>query len=208
MANFNDNFDDSSEESFDEISEQSSAQAEETFVSKTQLKNEAKALVTFGQRLTTLPESTLRKLPLGEVTLKAVIEFHKQKGHIARKRHLGFIGKCLRNEVVDDIKACLDGDKFSQLRQNAINQSGSHQKATDEGSIKSESQSEDSAETVVASLLENGDQAVETLLQAFAGLNRQLLRQLLRNIKNAKSATKKQAAQVKLTHYLQENKVI
>ncbi|MDN4146585.1 ribosome biogenesis factor YjgA, partial [Pseudomonas tohonis] len=60
--------------------------------SKTQVKKELHALQDLGERLTTLKPDVLAKLPLTDALQKALLEAPRHKAHIARKRHLQYIG--------------------------------------------------------------------------------------------------------------------
>ncbi|MGX5173538.1 ribosome biogenesis factor YjgA [Aliikangiella sp. IMCC44653] len=155
-------------------------------VSKTQKKNEAKALQNFGKRLIELSESKLELLPLSDNTIAAVKDFHKQSGNIAKRRHLAYIGKCLRNEDTSQVLNILEGENFDNLR---------HKSKVEDDSPKTDQ---------VTELLEGGDGAIEALLQNNPQLDRQTLRQFARNWKNAKTQPKKDAAKSKLQAYLNE----
>ena len=83
-------------------------QSEDGFVSKTQLKNQALDLKKFGLELAKLKTSIIENLPVGEVTLKSLTDYQKMTTNLARKRHLMFIGKCLRSESESAIREYLD----------------------------------------------------------------------------------------------------
>ncbi|MCW8878827.1 MAG: DUF615 domain-containing protein [Kangiellaceae bacterium] len=155
---------------------------EDEFVSKTQLKKEAKSLLDFGRELIQLSESKLNQLPLNETTLKAVREFHKQHGNIAKKRHMAFIGKCLRSDSAEEAREFLREDKFKQLR--------------------NEVPASESANQTLSNLIEQGDAFIQELLTANPSVERQVIRQLVRNYKNAKTEAKRKSAQQKLNDYL------
>ena len=155
---------------------------EEEFVSKTQLKKEAKSLLDFGKELTQLPESKLQQLPLNETTLKAIREFEKQQGNIAKKRHMAFIGKCLRSDNAEEAREFLREDKFKQFR-------------TEEKTSQPENRT-------ITQLIEQGDAYIQELLLANPTIERQTIRQLVRNLNNAKTDAKRKSAQQKLNDYL------
>lgn len=69
--------------------------AEDLGPSKSQLKREAKDLVSLGEKLLHLPESQLPQIDLPEV-VEAVLAAKKITKGNARKRQLQFIGKLLR----------------------------------------------------------------------------------------------------------------
>lgn len=159
----------------------------EEYVSKTQLKNEAKALLAFAKELLQLPVAKLETLPIGSNTMRALQDYEKQSGNIAKKRHLAYIGKCLRNDEVDEIKLALQEENFHQFRQQQDSSSG--------------------LADLVNSLIENGDSAIEDLLRQHQQLDRQNLRQLIRNCKNAKTPQKLTNSTNKLKTYLQSYQI-
>ncbi|TQV86663.1 ribosome biogenesis factor YjgA [Aliikangiella coralliicola] len=158
---------------------------DEAFVSKTQLKKESKALQAFGKELIAMPETKLMQLPLNETTLRAVRDYHRQSGNIARKRHLSYIGKCLRNEDAEAVKEFLREDKFSQLRSQVAETKA------------------DPLDKMVRDLQEKGDQQVQILVEQNAAIDRQALRQLVRNTNSAKDDVKRKAAESKLRSFLE-----
>jgi ribosome-associated protein len=76
--------------------------------SKTQVKRELHALVDLGERLTTLKADTLAKLPLTDALRKALADAPKHTANIARKRHILFIGKLMRDQDTGAILQLLD----------------------------------------------------------------------------------------------------
>ncbi|MGX1173026.1 ribosome-associated protein [Pseudomonas sp. NFIX10] len=76
--------------------------------SKSQVKRELHALVDLGERLTTLKPDLLAKLPLTDALRRALADAPKHTAHIARKRHLQFIGKLMRDQDTDAILVLLD----------------------------------------------------------------------------------------------------
>ncbi len=76
--------------------------------SKTQVKREQHALVDLGERLTTLKADVLAKLPLTDALRKALAEAPKHTANIARKRHILFIGKLMRDQDQEAILVLLD----------------------------------------------------------------------------------------------------
>lgn len=76
--------------------------------SKSQIKRKLHALQDLGERLTTLQPQLLERLPLTDPLRKALLEAPKHKAHIARKRHIQYIGKLMRDQDVDAIVALID----------------------------------------------------------------------------------------------------
>ena len=92
-------------------------QPDDDFISKTQLKNQAQELKKFGLKLTELSDEKLKSLPIDEVTLKSLLDYKLITSNLARKRHLMFIGKCLRNEDQQAIEMVLSNELNSNLKQ-------------------------------------------------------------------------------------------
>ncbi len=162
---------------------------DEAIVSKTQLKKDAKALQDFGYQLTELPEAKLIQLPLSDTTLNAIRDFHKHTSNIAKKRHLAYIGKCLRSDDAETAKEFLQEDKFEQLRKFT-----EPKKASDSASS-------------LEKLLALGETGIQKIIEQNPGVDRQPLRQLLRNISKAKTPEKKLTAQNKLKAFIKDNQI-
>jgi ribosome-associated protein len=174
-----------------------SDRAEDEYVSKTELKNDAKQLHRFGKELILLSAEKISLLPLNETTQTAIGEFHKQIGNIAKKRHLAFIAKCLRNDdmVMESMKV-LELDSFAQLRAVAA-----HEKTQ----VKSEQR--DKETLLIKRLLADGDQQIQQLVEKYPELDRQTLRQLVRNISKAKTEPKQLQARKKVLSFMADNKI-
>lgn len=65
--------------------------------SKTQRKAEMHALQDLGEQLVALPRNRLAKLPLDESLRTAVAEFGRLSAHEARRRHMQYIGRLMRD---------------------------------------------------------------------------------------------------------------
>tara|TARA_B100001059_G_C17662438_1_gene490140 strand:- start:14 stop:598 length:585 start_codon:yes stop_codon:yes gene_type:complete len=76
--------------------------------SKTQVKRELHALQDLGQRLTTLKPDLLNKLPLTDALRKALEEAPKHTANSAKKRHVQFIGRLMRDQDIEAILTLLD----------------------------------------------------------------------------------------------------
>ena len=172
---------------YDPENEQQDTAEEVEIISKTRLKNEARALQEFGKILVELTPAKLKKLPLTENTRNAVNDFFKQSGNIALKRHLSYIGKCLRQDDIEALKAALAEDHFNQRRE---------QQDASEPSPR---------ELLLDALLEQGDSKIQEILQKHPSLDRQKFRQLLRNVISAKTDVKKKAATGKLKAFIHDN---
>lgn len=178
------------------------SKTEEDFVSKTQLKNEAKASQDFAKQLVALAAAKVKLLPLSDTTLHAIADYHKQSGNIAKKRHLAFIGKCLRNDNAEEARQVIIENKFSQLRESQ-NQATSSAENEVTGDVKTNNQNTE----LVQLLLNKGDQQIQKLIEDNPTLNRQTLRQLVRNIGKANTEVKISQATQKLVDFLEKNQV-
>jgi len=157
--------------------------AEAEWVSKSQLKRDAKALFDFGRRLTELPESVLLALPLERSILDEVLFTRSIRARVARKRQLGFLAKKLRGEDLTAVDAALD-----QRSEAARELKARHHRA----------------EAWRDQLLESGDTALGKLLETRHDLDVQTLRQLLRNAQRELQANKAPASARKLFRLLRD----
>jgi ribosome-associated protein len=76
--------------------------------SKSQVKRDLHALQDLGQRLTTLKPDIQDKLPLTDVLRRALAEAPKHTANSAKKRHMQFIGKLMRDQDIEAITALID----------------------------------------------------------------------------------------------------
>ncbi len=135
------------------------------YVSKSQLKRESHALQDLGKRLAALPADLLARIPLDDQLLEA-IELAKriQNKRSALKRHYQFLGKLLRARDPEPIIAALA--EIDQESQQSI-------------------QRHHRAERWRDRIIDQGFDAIEALLEEVECADRQKLRQLWRNHKNA-----------------------
>ncbi len=154
----------------------------EDYVSKTQQRQEALALNKFGQELVLLAPAKLSELPISETTRLGLLEYQKITSNLARKRHLNFIAKCLRNENQDAIRQHLNDNIEFQLEKKKNGMTF--------------------VDDLINLLIKNGDSEIETIVEKNSTADRQTLRQLLRNLNNAKTEQKKIQASNKLRSYL------
>lgn len=78
------------------------------WVSKTQMKHEMHRLQAIGERLLTLRADQLATVPTSEALQAAIDESRRITQNEARRRHLQYIGKLMRNEDIDGIQLALD----------------------------------------------------------------------------------------------------
>lgn len=129
--------------------------------SKSQRKRDATALQELGQRLTNYTDQQLSNINLPESLLAAIEEFHRlPKSHGARKRQLQFIGRVMRDCDPQSIE-----DSLKLLENN--NHTPSINSLTDSWLEK---------------IQLTGFKAIEEFMLEYPEADRQLLRQLHRNL--------------------------
>ena len=151
--------------------------------SKTRLKQEADDLQQLGQRLTGYSSSVLRKLSLSEVLISAIEEFNRLPNSFgARRRQLQFIGKLMRDLDYAEIVKAIDDMESSHLR-------------------KKKKPSE--ASQLCDRILESGDPEINAALERYPQLERQTMRQLVRE-HNRATGSGRDKFKAKLQNYLQQ----
>ncbi len=151
--------------------------------SKTQVKRELHALQELGERLTTLQPELLAKLPLHDALQKALAEAPKHKAHIARKRHLQYIGKLMRDADVEAITALID-----QL-DNTTRQYNERFHALERWRDR---------------LISGGDAALDAFVGEYPATDCQHLRGLIRHAQHEAAHNKPPAAARKVFKYIRE----
>lgn len=95
--------------------------SEDEAPSKSQIKREMHALRDLGERITELSPAQRGTLPLGPRMQAALVEFDRLRAREARRRHLSFIGKLMREEDLDAIRTGLEMlDAASALHARAL----------------------------------------------------------------------------------------
>lgn len=136
--------------------------------SKTRRKKEMHDLQDFGETLLDLPAATLAKLPLDDRTAQAVADWKKMKTWEAKRRHLQYMGRLLREGNGEDVRAA-------------------YEEITDPSRL---TRAERQRDALVA-----GDDAVQEFIADHPGVDVQHLRQLVRNArKEREEVTRAQEA--------------
>lgn len=151
--------------------------------SKTQVKRELHALQDLGERLTTLKPELLSKLPLSDALRKALDDAPKHKAHIARKRHIQYIGKLMRSADVEAITTLID-----QL----------------DASTRQYNERFHALERWRDLLLTGSDEALNNFINQYPDADAQHLRQLLRQAQHEAAQNKPPAAARKVFKYIRE----
>jgi len=152
--------------------------------SKSQLKREKQALQDLGKRIAELPKGHYVRIPMSDGMQDAMALYKRLKSNEARRRQLQFIGKHMHNEDLDAIDAV-----FVQL----------------ENESKVFRQHFQKLEEMRDLLIAQGDSALESVLTEFPHLNRQEIRQLIRQAIKEKQQQKPPAASRKLFNYLKDH---
>lgn len=137
--------------------------------SKTQIKKEAEALQKLGEKLVKLPDWKLDRLYLPDKLHKAVVDARAITSNIAARRQRQYIGALMREVDPEPIRQAL---------------------VRAEVAPPMESESDKKTREWLEKLNSGEPDAMEIFLQRCPGLERQRLRQLLRNIKKEKKAGK------------------
>jgi ribosome-associated protein len=144
---------------------------DEDLISKSQLKRDSKDLQLLGKKLAALNPEQLERVPLDEKLLDAIALAHKianKRG--ALKRHFQYIGKILRSIDVEPIISAVedieDSDNSAKLNFKKV-------------------------EYWRDRILSEGEAAVNAYCDQQAQADRQKLRQLARNLKQANTEDKK-----------------
>ena len=151
--------------------------------SKSQVKRELHALVDLGERLTTLKPDLLLKLPLTDALRRALADASKHTANIARKRHILFIGKLMRDQPIDEILALLDQVDASSRQYN---------------------ERFHGLERWRDRLLSGSDEVLEKFVSEFPTADRQQLRSIVRQAQHELAHNNPPASSRKLFKYIRE----
>lgn len=158
---------------------------EEELLSKSEIKREMHRLQDFGLVLVKMSKHQRSKLPLTEELKAAMVLADKiTNKHEALRRHVRHIAKILAETDLEPIKQAMDV------------MANKHQQE----SVKFER-----LEAMRDQLIEQGNEAIEALLAECQGMERQKLRQLVRQAKKEHSAEKVGKHYRDLFSYLKEH---
>lgn len=155
---------------------------DDEYKSKTQVKKELLALVDLGEELVNLGKSALDKTPMDDElrdAVNAARDMHRKKP--SYKRQLQFIGKLLRSRDTAPIEEALENIKGQQLQAKA------HFHLL---------------EQLRDSLVNDGDKVLQPLLEEHTHLDRQRLRQWIRQAKKERESNKPPKAYREIFQYL------
>lgn len=155
---------------------------EEELKSKTQLKREAEALQKLGARLIDQKPEFLDKLDLSNQLLAAIEESKRIKQREAKRRHLQYIGKLMRDIDAEQVQQALD-----------------RQEAGTQAYIQHFHKLERWRDQLLAD-----DGQINAFVAVYPDADRQHLRQLLRNTRREAEHNKSPASARKLFKYIRE----
>lgn len=145
--------------------------------SKSQLKREMHALQALGEQIIAMTPAERARFPLSEDMLAAVEETSRIRSHEGRRRHMQYVGKLMRREDLEAIQTVFD-------------------------EIEQENRRRDLAfhrlEKWRDRLIDDGDEAVEAFIADYPDVDRQALRQLIRNARSERERGKPPANARKL----------
>ena len=151
--------------------------------SKSQIKRELHALQALGERLTTLKPDLLAKLPLTDALRRALAEAPKHTAHAARKRHIQFLGKLMREQDIDAILALIDQVDTSTREYN---------------------ERFHNLERWRDRLIGEGDSALQSFIELYPEADSQHLRGLIRHAQHELARNKPPTAARKVFKYIRE----
>jgi ribosome-associated protein len=155
--------------------------AVEEEISKSELKREMLALQQLGERLVKLAPGRWTEFAFSPVMLAALEESRRIKSHNAMRRHVRRLGKLLRDEDTELVKALFQRMDNAHLQ---------------------DTQRFHRLEQWRDRLLQQGDSALQALLEACPDADRQHLRQLIRTARREEERERPPTARRKLFKYL------
>ena len=87
--------------------------------SKSQLKREMIELQALGKKIIDLPEGQRAKFPLSDDMLAAIEETHRIRSHEGLRRHMQYVGKLMRKEDLDAVRAVFEAMEQQNVRRDA-----------------------------------------------------------------------------------------
>lgn len=140
--------------------------------SRSQQRREALGVLELGERLASLTDAQLARLPVPDALLAHILETRRITSHIARKRQLAFLAKQMRREDEATLEAIRD----------ALDAQGER--------ARREAAAMHRVEAWRERLLADGDEALASLVDAHPEADRQRLRQLIRNAQQERAKGK------------------
>jgi ribosome-associated protein len=151
--------------------------------SKSQVKREMTALQKLGEQLIDMNDKQLATIPLDETIVDAIHEARKMPHREARRRHLQFIGKLMRETNHEEVQAAVD--KLQNRSDQYIHRQHQIERYRD--------------------LLVEGDKQIfQTMVTSCPGIDVQHLRQLIRSAQKELEENKPPASSRKLFAFIRD----
>jgi ribosome-associated protein len=144
--------------------------------SRSQQRREALDVLALAEKLATLSDAQLERLPIPEGLLPHILDTRRITAHVARKRQTAFLAKQMRRE---------DDEALGAIR-DALDAGGE--------AARRETARMHRAEQLRERLLSGGDDALGELLAEHPNADRQQLRQLVRNALDERAKDRPQRA--------------
>lgn len=167
----------------DHATPDSESGADTTEISKSERKREAERITQLGKTISELGEPDIRRLPLDDAVLDAVLTLRSITTRGARKRQLLYLGKLLRKSDLGELERGL-----AQLQQAA----------------KTANQHFHAVEAWRDQLLQDGPDALSEFVRQYPECDRQRLRQLLRNARREQELNKPPKSSRELFKHLRD----
>lgn len=165
------------------LEQQAMAEADEHYISKSQAKRDVEELQKLGLKLLELSKTTLEKFTLDEKLLDAILLAQTIRSHSGHRRQVQLIGKLMRHADADAIRLQLAS------YQHPVEVANAHFHKLEKWRDR---------------LLAEGDSAIQELLAQYPELERNRLRQLVRNAKKESEQNKPPKSARLLFKYLKE----
>lgn len=144
---------------------------------KTRLKQEAQELKSLGEQIIAMSATERARLPLSDDLLAAIDETARITSREARRRHMQYVGKIMRREHLDEIRAEFD----TMAREKRQRELGFHH-----------------LEHWRDRLIEGDADTLSAFINEYPDVDRQMLAQLIRNARAERAADKPPASARKL----------
>lgn len=152
--------------------------------SKSQRKRDMKELQDLGKKLVDAPDNIIKNLGLNETLTNAIMLARRIPNNNSKRRQFQYIGKLLSQIETDEIRQVLS----SHSQQHRDNNKAFHE-----------------LEEWRDKLVKSGNTALDELLDKHNNLDRQHLRQLIRNAQKEESQQKAPASSRAIFRYLKDN---
>lgn len=156
---------------------------DDAIISKSERKRQMEYLQKLGRQIIDLAPEIRARLPLSDDMKEAVIETGRIRSHEGIRRHMQYVGKVMRKEDIAGIEATFElMEQEKHDRDHAFHQ----------------------LEQFRDRLVEEGDAALGELLQRYPDIERQAVRQLIRNAQRERDTKKPPTSARKLFRLLRD----